>query len=228
MYKLVFVLLLFSINAQASVTIDRTRIVLIQNQPGEVVIKNKSGKVKSVSMSITDENGASKNGKVLLTPNFVKLEPNESRVIRFFSIEEDLKEGHLYYFNMNEEPESDGSSSKKGLKVVLSSRIKVFVKTSKENPKYDDIDVSCGTSSRKLVIRNKSNNFISINKITYKGITMSDEYSLSEIKPNGVSLFKSQIDCPIESSQSSTPIEIEFINEFGGKDVYSAKMSGLE
>ncbi|TOD03160.1 hypothetical protein CGJ72_24630, partial [Vibrio parahaemolyticus] len=157
------------------------------NQPGEVVLRNNSKVVKNVSILVTDQNEVQRTDKILLTPNFIKMQPGESRVVRLFSLEGNLKEGRLYYLEVQEE--TDGEQF--GLNVILSSRIKVFIRTNSDKIDYDNsVEIGC-VNPNKLWIKNLTNSFISINKILYGDVVISDEYSLSEIAPNKTSYFVS-------------------------------------
>ncbi|WP_140245687.1 fimbria/pilus periplasmic chaperone, partial [Vibrio parahaemolyticus] len=119
MRRLFYLVMLMIISTQcySAVTIDRTRLILVQNQPGEVVLRNNSKVVKNVSILVTDQNEVQRTDKILLTPNFIKMQPGESRVVRLFSLEGNLKEGRLYYLEVQEE--TDGEQF--GLNVILSS-----------------------------------------------------------------------------------------------------------
>lgn len=46
-------LMILSVQCYSAVTIDRTRLILVQNQPGEVVLRNNSEVVKIVSILVT-------------------------------------------------------------------------------------------------------------------------------------------------------------------------------
>ncbi len=206
--------MIISSQGHAAVTIDRTRLNLVQNQPGEVVLRNNSEVVKNVSILVTDQNEVQRTDKILLTPNFIKMQPGESRIVRLFSLEKNLTEGRLYYFEIQEETDN----TQLGLNVVLSSRIKIFIRTNSDKIDYDNsIEIGCANPN-KLWIKNLTNSFISINKILYGDVVISDEYSLSEITPNKTSYFVSNGKCP-EQKQLS----VEFINEYGG--MYKSSMS---
>ncbi|HCG7939879.1 TPA: molecular chaperone [Vibrio parahaemolyticus] len=216
MRRLFYLVMLMIISTQcySAVTIDRTRLILVQNKPGEVVLRNNSKVVKNVSILVTDQNEVQRTDKILLTPNFIKMQPGESRVVRLFSLEGNLKEGRLYYLEVQEE--TDGEQF--GLNVILSSRIKVFIRTNSDKIDYDNsVEIGC-VNPNKLWIKNLTNSFISINKILYGDVVISDEYSLSEIAPNKTSYFVSSGRCP-EQKQLS----VEFINEYGG--MYKSSMS---
>ncbi|EGQ8101777.1 molecular chaperone [Vibrio parahaemolyticus] len=216
MRRLYYLVMLMIISSQghAAVTIDRTRLNLVQNQPGEVVLRNNSEVVKNVSILVTDQNEVQRTDKILLTPNFIKMQPGESRIVRLFSLEKNLTEGRLYYFEIQEETDN----TQLGLNVVLSSRIKIFIRTNSDKIDYDNsIEIGCANPN-KLWIKNLTNSFISINKILYGDVVISDEYSLSEITPNKTSYFVSNGKCP-EQKQLS----VEFINEYGG--MYKSSMS---
>ncbi|EGQ9133448.1 fimbria/pilus periplasmic chaperone, partial [Vibrio parahaemolyticus] len=118
MRRLYYLVMLMIISSQghAAVTIDRTRLNLVQNQPGEVVLRNNSEVVKNVSILVTDQNEVQRTDKILLTPNFIKMQPGESRIVRLFSLEKNLTEGRLYYFEIQEETDN----TQLGLNVVLS------------------------------------------------------------------------------------------------------------
>ncbi|EMN7343783.1 molecular chaperone [Vibrio parahaemolyticus] len=213
-------LMILSVQCYSAVTIDRTRLILVQNQPGEVVLRNNSEVVKIVSILVTDKNEVQRTDKILLTPNFIKMQPGESRVVRLFSLEKNLTEGRLYYLEIQEETDN----IQLGLNVVLSSRIKIFVKTKPDKIDYKkSIKIGC-SNTNKLWIKNLTNSFISVNNISSNDIIISDEYSLSKIEPKLISHFVLNENCP-----SGDELSVEFINEYGGLETYSMVMErGLQ
>ncbi|MGD8232030.1 fimbrial biogenesis chaperone [Vibrio parahaemolyticus] len=210
MRRLYYLVMLMIISSQghAAVTIDRTRLNLVQNQPGEVVLRNNSEVVKNVSILVTDQNEVQRTDKILLTPNFIKMQPGESRIVRLFSLEKNLKEGRLYYFEIQEETDN----TQLGLNVVLSSRIKIFVRKKADRIDYDNaIEIGCGKSPSSLFVSNKTDGHISINKVLFNEDVLSEEYSLSELKPNSTTYFDLNTKCP-----SGKSVFVEFINRYGG------------
>lgn len=208
-------MLLISSETLSSVTIDRTRLILQKGGSGYLTLKNPSESIENVSLTVKDENEESVRNKIIFTPNYLSLKPNESKVVRFMSLGDWESKGELYFLTMDEVP-----SKKEGFNISLSSRIKIFVRESDSKIDYDhSLSFSCGKGF--ISVKNQTNEYLSVNRIFYTGHFENDDYGLSMIKPN------SQIEVPVNDACKlrNKNISVEYINGYGGMETYEYKVN---
>ncbi|MCS3431106.1 molecular chaperone [Klebsiella sp. BIGb0407] len=220
-------LLLLSSYAQASLTMDRTRVIYDAAKPGvSVVVENIDAKDPYLVQTWLESSDGKKITEPLVAlPLLQRIEPNQKKQIRINSVNEitplSKDKESLMYFNILGVPPK--SNIENVVEVVIQSRFKLFYRP-KGLQKYPD-----NNWQQELKVEKKNNQLYFSNPTPYHVVIINinnkpqkvKDFSEVIIKPNGNFVY------PLNDKQrSGNDFMVTYIDDYGAPKTLKYTCSG--
>lgn len=209
-------LLLLSTYAQASISVDRTRVIYDEASKGvSVVVKNTDSKDPFLVQSwIENEQGNKVTEPLIALPVLQRIEPNQKKQVRISASKTDLQAASdkesLFYFNILGIPPK--SELENAVEIVIQSRFKLFYRPA-GLMKYPD-----NNWQKELRIEKKGNALTLTNPTPYHVVVINindstkkvDDFQELIIKPN------SDVRHALSDKQVQSPkMVVTYIDDYG-------------
>lgn len=222
-------LLLLSSYAQASLTMDRTRVIYDAAKPGvSVVVENIDAKDPFLVQTWLESSEGKKIAEPLVAlPLLQRIEPNQKKQIRINSVNEATllpqdKES-LMYFNILGVPPK--SSLENVVEVVIQSRFKLFYRP-KGLKKYPD-----NNWQQELTLEKKNNQIYFKNPTPYHIVVININNTPQKVKGFSEIMIKpnSNYSYPLnEKKRSSGDIIVTYLDDYGAPRTLKYTCSGSQ
>lgn len=173
-------LLLVSTYSQASISVDRTRVIYDEASKGvSIVVENTDSKDPFLVQSwIENENGHKITDPLIALPLLQRIEPNQKKQVRISASKNDLQAASdkesLFYFNVLGIPPK--SELENAVEIVIQSRFKLFYRP-KGLAKYPD-----NNWQKELKIEKIGNALKLINPTPYHVVVININDSKNKVK----------------------------------------------
>ena len=221
-------LILLSTYAQASLTVDRTRVIYEAEKPGvSVVVENTDTKDPFLLQTWLESSEGKKITEPLVAlPLLQRIEPGQKKQIRINSVNETAQlpqdRETLFYFNILGVPPK--SQLDNVVEVVIQSRFKLFYRP-KGLEKYPDYDWQ-----KKLTLERQGNDLVLTNPTPYHVVVININDSTQKVKDFREIIIKPQdkVTYPLSTKQkAAAEMVVTYIDDYGTPKLLKYTCSGM-
>ena len=221
-------LILLSTYAQASLTVDRTRVIYEAEKPGvSVVVENTDAKDPFLLQTWLESSKGKKITEPLVAlPLLQRIEPGQKKQIRINSVNETAQlpqdRETLFYFNILGVPPK--SQLDNVVEVVIQSRFKLFYRP-KGLEKYPDYDWQ-----KKLTLVRQGNDLVLTNPTPYHVVVININDSTQKVKDFREIIIKPQdkVTYPLSAKQkTAAEMVVTYIDDYGTPKLLKYTCGGI-
>lgn len=217
-----------SLQAQAAVGLDRTRVVVEGAKTATTLnIRNESTKLPYLAQGwVENEAGEKVQSPLMVVPPLQRMEPDSRGQIKVqplpaaAQLPQDRES--LFYFNLREVPPK--SKEANTLQLALQTRVKLFYR-----PQGLTIDTNAPAPQLKMTLKKQGDQYIAVNPtpyyITLSGAGKSVNHNLDGFEPV---MIAPKSEAPLKAGVTqigATPV-VTYINDYGGRPQMQFTCSG--
>lgn len=219
-----FLLFGVSLQSQASIVVNGTRVIYPGNEKEVTVKLSNTGKSPALVQSWIDKGDVSASpAKIavpfILTPPMNRIDPDKSQTLRLSytaspALPEDKES--VYWLNVLEIPPLRDNAAPNRLQVAFRTRIKLFYRPASLNDKAKAAEaaehLSWSISGKGVQARNNSPYFVSVVSVTLGEGAQSDSADAGMVPPGGTFIY------PMKKGnmlRDGVHLSYEYINDWG-------------
>lgn len=231
------ILILAGYNANASIVINSTRIILRQEKKETVAQLSNKGTTPLLAQTWIDDGDANADPSAIklpfsVTPPVVRVDPGKGQAIRILAVNPHLPidRESIFWFNVMEIPPAASMTEQQNfIQVAVRTRIKLFYRPASlpisptlayERLGFELKHANSGAASYKIVIKNPSPYFITFNYLALQFSKHENmQISLNNPENRMISPFaEMSIDIPAlkNSPPANTRVSFATVNDSGG------------
>lgn len=221
-------MILLSTHVQASLTVDRTRVIYDMEKPGvSVVVENTDTKDPFLLQTwIESSQGEKITEPLVALPLLQRIEPGQKKQIRINSVNQTAQlpqdRETLFYFNVLGIPPK--SRLENVVEVVIQSRFKLFYRP-KGLVKYPDYDWQ-----KKLTLAREGNSLVLTNPTPYHVVIININDSMQKVKDFPEIIIKplSNVRYPLTAQQkTASEMVLTYMDDYGTPNVLKYTCNGM-
>lgn len=210
------IFLLLSSNAFSAIVVDRTRVIVENNNVVTAVnIRNKNDTFPFLAQSwIEDEKGEKITKYFTVIPPIQRVEPNSKSIVRIQRLSDYLElpqdRETLFFFNIREIPPK--SEKINVLQIALQSKLKMFYRPksiSQQDAVQPFKELKVSFKNKGIYLNNPTPYYLSM--VTLAG----DNKPLNDIDSVNIAPF-SDISLPLKTGTTFNKLSIVFVDDYGG------------
>lgn len=226
--SIIFCVTLSSLQANAAISLDRTRIIFPGDQKSiSMTISNENKQLPYLAQGwIENDKGEKINSPFVVLPPVQRVEPGSKTQIKiqgtngFTALPQDRES--VFYFNLREIPPR--SNKPNVLQLALQTKVKLFyrpqslLQSSDAKPWQESMTLI--RSGDRYLVHNPTGYYATIIDAREKGAKSENKFKPIMVSP------RSDVDLGLSATELGSTPELVYINDFGGRPILSFSCSG--